>query len=170
MLWSSNEIPHAHIRGAARMQTPNVGEVRLTTSEGESFSGRLVSVGQGKVWLNVEPLGKLAFDVARVKEVAKPTVANGAELDKGVLAVGGYAKARTDGGTLYGKVLALDSAHVTLLVDGGARVTVETARVEPAKAPVAKDQPTGKVKVKKLEYRSKPAPRPPPKPAPKPKQ
>ncbi|TAJ17999.1 MAG: hypothetical protein EPO68_08490 [Planctomycetota bacterium] len=168
MLWNSNEIPFEHIRGVARMQTPNVGDVRLTTSDGENFSGRLVSVGQGKVWLNVDPLGKLAFDIVRVKELAKPTIGDGSELDKGALAVGGYAKARTDGGTLFGKVTALDASHVTLMIDGGARVTVERARVEAAKAPAAKDETAGKVKVKKLDNRPKPAPRPAPKPAPKP--
>jgi hypothetical protein len=164
VLWNSTEIPHQHIRGAARMQTPNVGTVRLTTQEAESFTGRLLSVGQGKVWLQIDPLGKLAFDISTIQELALPSRSAGPAPVKGALTIGSWAKSLSEGGTMYGKIVALNDKTGTLQLENGARLTVDLARLEPAKPPAAKEE-TGKVKVKKSDK-----PRPVPKPKPQPRK
>lgn len=164
VLWNSTEIPHEHIRGAARMQTPNVGTVRLTTKDAETFSGRLLSVGQGKVWLQIDPLGKLAFDTSTIQELVLPSKSNSPAPVKGALTIGSWAKSISEGGTLYGKIVALNDKTGTLQLENGARLTVELARLEPAKPPAAKEE-TGKVKVKKSD-----SPRPAPKPKPQPRK
>jgi hypothetical protein len=41
-------------------------------------------------------------------------------------------RVRTPGGLFFGKVLARDDLHVTLLLDSGGRITLESNDVEPA--------------------------------------
>jgi hypothetical protein len=154
LVWASVEIPHEHIAKAERLQTPNVGSVRVVTLENEVFEGRLLSVGQGKVWLQIDPLGKLAFDASTIRELSRPEVAAKGAPKEG-FAIGSWVRAKTEGGTLYGKLISFDATQATLMLENGARISVTGAPLEVARAPLSKEAPA-KTKVQKPRAAPKP--------------
>jgi len=115
------------IDGAERMVTPTVGVVRVVLTSGEIFDGRLYAVGQGQVWIETD-FGRLALSGHRVREIDTVVLEKQAKEVEQLPRM----RVRTPGGLFFGKVLARDDVHVTLLLDSGGRITLESNDVEPA--------------------------------------
>jgi hypothetical protein len=126
-LWGAAAIPMDAIDGPERMVTPAVGMVRVVLTSGQIFDGRLYAVGQGQVWLETD-FGRLSLPGSRVRTIDVVV------LEKQAKAVEALPRmrVRTPGGLFFGKVLARDDVHVTLLLDSGGRITLESNDVEPA--------------------------------------
>ena len=114
--------------------TPNVGNVRVVLKGGEAFDGRLHSVGQGKIMLDTK-MGRMAVDARRADRVDRITD------DRSVLrgpattaSTSGLkrVKVRTDGGVFYGHLVSREGKRVTLLMDEGFRITLESDDVTEA--------------------------------------
>jgi hypothetical protein len=126
-VWGSTAIPMEAIDGAERMVTPTVGVVRVVLTSGEIFDGRLYAVGQGQVWIETD-FGRLALSGHRVREIDTVVLEKQAKEVEQLPRM----RVRTPGGLFFGKVLARDDVHVTLLLDSGGRITLESNDVEPA--------------------------------------
>ncbi len=126
-VWSTAAIPMDAIDGSDRIVTPEVGMVRVVLTSGQIFDGRLYAVGQGQVWLETD-FGRLALAGKRVRAIDAIVLEKQA---KDVEALP-RMRVRTPGGLFFGKVLARDDVHVTLLLDSGGRITLESNDVEPA--------------------------------------
>jgi len=126
-LWSAAAIPMDAIDGSERLVTPAVGMVRVVLTSGQIFDGRLYAVGQGQVWLETD-FGRLALAGKHVRSIDAVILEKQA---KDVEALP-RMRVRTPGGLFFGKVLARDDLHVTLLLDSGGRITLESNDVEPA--------------------------------------
>jgi len=126
-IWNANVVPMEALDSDTRMVTPGVGPVRVILKSGEIFDGRLYAVGQGQVWLETD-IGRLAIsarNVLRIDQVSS---------DKDQKAVESLPRmrVRTPGGLFFGKVISRDERHVTLMLEGGGRITLESTDVEPA--------------------------------------
>jgi len=110
-----------------RVVTPAVGSVRVVLKTGEIFDGRLYAVGQGQVWLETD-IGRLALIAKHVLRIDQSFA------DKEAKAVDllPRMRVRTPGGLFFGKVLSRDEHHVTLRLDGGGRITLESTDIEAA--------------------------------------
>ncbi len=117
--------------------TPNVGNVRVIFDGGESIDGRLHGVGAGKVILDTK-LGRMTLDSDRTERIDRLGGGRRAELrspsdsfasTKGLDRV----KVRAAGGVFYGHLVSRDGDRVTLMLDDGVRVTLESNEVEAAK-------------------------------------
>ena len=107
--------------------TPAVGNVRVVLKTGEIFDGRLYAVGQGQVWLEME-IGRLALSAKSVLRIDQSF----SDKDAKALDSLPRMRVRTPGGLFFGKVLSRDEHHVTLRLEGGGRITLESTDVEPA--------------------------------------
>lgn len=134
-IWEGKTVPLDAIEKSVRLLTPLVGRVRILIHGGEVFEGRLYAVGQSHLWIDTD-LGRMALEarqMAHIQHLSSPdgTPVLGAvgsqELD-GLPRV----RVRTLGGVLYGRLIGRESATVTLVTDGGARITVESREIEPA--------------------------------------
>lgn len=129
LIWTGSAIPMEQIDSAARVQTPAVGVVRATMISGEVFEGRLVAVGESRIWVDVGS-GRLGLDGNRLETIdrlAEPEA--DAELE--TVTPGQRVRVRTPGGVLYGKVRSVVGEEVTLLTDKGGRITLVNPVIEP---------------------------------------
>ena len=126
-VWGAATVPMELIHGQERMVTPTVGVVRVVLTTGEIFDGRLYAVGEGQVWLETD-IGRLALNGTRVRDIGVVVLEKQA---KDVEALP-RMRVRTPGGLFFGKVLARDDQSVTLLLDNGGRIRLESNDVEPA--------------------------------------
>jgi hypothetical protein len=134
-VWDGHTIPLDAVDKDARLLTPQVGRVRVTIHGGEIFEGRLYAVGEKQIWLDTD-LGRMALvsqQVALIQQLSSPDGtpvlgADGSQLLAGLPRV----RVRTLGGPLYGKVIGRDERTLTLITDGGARITVDGTAFEPA--------------------------------------
>jgi hypothetical protein len=126
-IWNSDVVPMNLLDAETRIVTPGVGSVRVVMKTGEIFDGRLYAVGQGQVWLEME-IGRLALSAKGVLRIDQSFS------DKDAKAVDSLPRmrVRTPGGLFFGKVISRDEHHVTLLMEGGGRITLESTDVEPA--------------------------------------
>lgn len=130
LIWRGSEVPLEALRTPARTLMPKVGQVRVFTTAGDVFDGRLYAVGQNRVWLDAAP-GRIGLDgdlVERI-EVLPPeqagTTAGGAPI-----AGGKQVRARVAGGVLYGRILKSSGESVTLALEDGGRVIVQAGDIE----------------------------------------
>lgn len=126
-IWNSDVIPMDMLDAETRIVTPAVGSVRVVMKSGELFDGKLYAVGQGQVWLDME-IGRLALSARSVLRIDQAV----SEKDTKALEALPRMRVRTPGGLFYGKVLSRDENHVTLRLEGGGRITLESTDVEPA--------------------------------------
>jgi hypothetical protein len=126
-IWGAETIPMDEIDGPERIVTPAVGMVRVVLTSGQIFDGRLYAVGQGQVWLETD-FGRLALAGKRVRAIDVVILEKQAKVVESLPRM----RVRTPGGLFFGKVLARDDVHVTLLLDSGGRITLESNDVEPA--------------------------------------
>jgi len=132
MIWRDTSVPMEAIRHPARIMTPRVGQVRVRLDSGESLEGRLYAVGQNRVWIEGD-MGRLGIDGDRVEslEPIHTEVAHNASFDPTTIGSGQRVRVQVPGGVLYGRVLSVVDEHVTLVTDGGARVTLDSPDIEP---------------------------------------
>ncbi|MBL8860931.1 MAG: hypothetical protein JNK02_02880 [Planctomycetes bacterium] len=126
-IWEGATIPVEAISGGLRLETPAVGLVRVRLADGERIEGRLVALGQGRVWIRTEG-GTLEVERDRLRaleQIAERAAPGGPEAPR-------RQRVRTAGGVFYGRVLARDGRTVTLVTDAGTRVSVEADEVSDA--------------------------------------
>ena len=108
--------------------TPNVGNVRVVLKGGEAIDGRLHSVGQHKIMLDTE-MGRMAVDSRRAERVdrlndgqpnlrAPSKTASTSGLKR--------VKVRAKGGVFYGYLVSRKGDRVTLLMDEGFKITLQS--------------------------------------------
>ncbi|MAF67052.1 MAG: hypothetical protein CMJ84_15520 [Planctomycetes bacterium] len=134
-LWPTADIPLGRVDDERRLLTPKVGRVRVNLLDGAVFEGRLIAVGEGKVWLELDAgrLAVMGWQVERVEHLLSPegTPAMGTPGSERLAGLP-QVRVRTPGGVFYGKLLAHDDDRVTLITAEGARVTLDDAEVSPA--------------------------------------
>ena len=132
--WRFKSVPSRKFNDDHMVFTPNVGAVRVVLKGGEAFDGRLHSVGQGKIMLDTK-MGRMAVDARRADRVDRITD------DRSVLrgpatmtSTSGLkrVKVKTDGGVFYGHLVSREGKRVTLLMDEGFRITLESNDVTEA--------------------------------------
>jgi hypothetical protein len=133
-LWTSAAIPFDAIGAESMLRTPSVGAVRVMLKNGEHFQGRLYSVGQGEVRMDIA-LGRMSVDYSDVSEIVqimeadltkKP--ANGMpEETAGLL----YVTAKVPGGYITGWLVQRAEGKLTLITAEAKKVTVEDDGFEP---------------------------------------
>lgn len=132
--WRFKSVPSRKFNDESMVFTPNVGNVRVVLKGGEAFDGRLHSVGQGKIMLDTK-MGRMAVDARRADRVDRITD------DRSVLrgpatttSTSGLkrVKVRTDGGVFYGHLVSREGKRVTILMDEGFRITLESDDVTEA--------------------------------------
>ena len=133
LIWRGSEVPLEAVHAPAKTLMPRVGNVRVFTTAGDVFDGRLYAVGQNRVWLDAEP-GRIGLDGERVEkiEVLGPpatgvqTSGTSTTKDAGKKRV----RVRVPGGMLYGSVLKAEGDEVILALDDGGRVRVKAGDLE----------------------------------------
>ena len=124
--WSGATVPMGAVRGSRVLLTPNVGDVRLYFKNGETFQGRLHSVGDGDVVLETK-LGRMTFDGSRIQRIENLMGSNASASDPNQVDLSTLDKVRvqTRGGYIVGYLLSQEGDRVTLITEEGGRVTVE---------------------------------------------
>lgn len=133
VVWRGEEVPFDMIASVAKIWTPQVGRVRVTTRRGEVFEGRLTAVGKRRVWLGGE-FGEMALDGDTVGQVERMPdhVRTDAPGDL-ASATGKRVKATSPGGTFEGMVLSVSGSQVTIVTDSGGRITLNEPTIEPVR-------------------------------------
>ncbi len=132
LIWRGTEVPLEAMKAPAKTVMPRVGQVRVFTTTGDVFDGRLYAVGQNRVWLDTEP-GRVGLDGDKVERIeVLPALPEGTKTsgDPSLIAGAKRARVRVPGGMLYGKVLKVEGEDVTLALDQGGRVRVKASELE----------------------------------------
>lgn len=137
-VWSKRTVPRKEVSGDKFLLTPNVGNVRIIFDGGESIDGRLHGVGDQKIILDTK-LGRMTLDGRRADRIDRLGGGKRAELrspsdsyasTKGLDRV----KVRAPGGVFYGFLVSQTDEKVTLMLDSGVRVTLNSTEVETDRA------------------------------------
>jgi hypothetical protein len=131
LIWRGSEVPLEAVRAPVRTLMPKVGQVRVFTTSGDVFDGRLYAVGQNRVWVDAAP-GRIGLDGELVEriEVLPPEQQTGAVADGAPVAGGKQVRARVAGGVLYGRILKSSGDSVMLALEDGGRVIVRAGDIE----------------------------------------
>lgn len=132
--WRFKSVPSRKFNDDSMIFTPNVGNVRVVLKGGEAFDGRLHSVGQGKIMLDTK-MGRMAVDARRADRVDRIT--DDRSTLRGPATTTSTAglkrvKVKTDGGVFYGHLVSREGKRVTILMDEGFRITLESDDVTEA--------------------------------------
>ena len=130
LIWRGSEVPLEALKAPAKTIMPRVGNVRVFTTSGDVFEGRLYAVGQNRVWLDTTP-GRVGLDGDRVQriDVLPPEETQVASSDLSQIGKS-RVRVRVPGGLLYGSVLKAEGDEVTLALDDGGRVRVKADDVQ----------------------------------------
>lgn len=130
LIWRGSEVPLEALKAPAKTIMPRVGNVRVFTTSGDVFEGRLYAVGQNRVWLDTTP-GRVGLDGDRVQriDVLPPEESQVASSDLSQIGKS-RVRVRVPGGLLYGSVLKAEGDEVTLALDDGGRVRVKAGDVQ----------------------------------------
>ena len=137
-VWSKRTVPRKEVSGDKFILTPNVGNVRIIFDGGEFIDGRLHGVGDQRIVLDTK-LGRMTLDGRRADRIDRLGGGKRAELrspsdsyasTKGLDRV----KVRAAGGIFYGFLIAQTDEKVTLMLDSGVRVTLNSTEVETDRA------------------------------------
>ncbi len=133
-LWTAQAIPFDSIGAESMLRTPAVGAVRVLLKNGEHLQGRLYSVGQGHVSMDVA-LGRMSVDYSDVSDIVqiletdltkKPS--NGLpEETAGLL----YVTAKVPGGYLTGWLVQRTEGKLTLITAQAKKITIDDEGFEP---------------------------------------
>ncbi|MGD2019110.1 MAG: hypothetical protein PVJ89_13395, partial [Planctomycetota bacterium] len=126
--WRFKSVPRRKFDAEDMVYTPNVGNVRVVLKGGEAIDGRLHSVGQHKIMLDTE-MGRMAVDSRRAERVdrlndgqpnlrAPSKTASTSGLKR--------VKVRAKGGVFYGYLVSRKGDRVTLLMDEGFKITLQS--------------------------------------------
>lgn len=131
VIWRGTAVPMEAVASPARVIMPEVGSVRVFMHSSEVFEGRLVAMGQNRVEVETE-LGRMGLVGERVERVERLHL-DPLEFEGGLhdAARGDLVRAKTVGGVLYGRVLNRKGNQVTLITDGGGKVTLTDPVIEP---------------------------------------
>jgi len=129
MIWRGATLPLEAVKAPARTMMPRVGNVRVFTTSGDVFEGRLYAVGQNRVWIDAAP-GRIGLDGDRVERIELLPASMQPNANGETAAAGKRVRVRVPGGLLFGRVLKVDGEDVTLLLDDGGKVRVKSADVE----------------------------------------
>lgn len=131
-IWPHSTVPESEVGGAAFVLTPNVGDVRVVLDGGETIDGRLHGVGQNRIVLDTR-LGRLSIDGRRASRIDR-FGRKATRPSTGVVNTKGLDMVRVmaDGGIFQGHLLSRENGRVTLLLEQGMRITLESDVVEPA--------------------------------------
>ena len=128
-LWPGIDPPLDQFAREHRLLTPRVGRVRIVLDDDELFEGRLYAIGENRLWIDTT-VGRIAFPEGRIADVQRisggPRTAGSSTEVAGLERVG----VRVPGGTLYGRLVKREGDRVTIVPDGGGRMTLEGATVE----------------------------------------
>lgn len=131
-IWPHSTVPKDKVGDATFVLTPNVGEVRVVFDGGETIDGRLHGVGQNRIVLDTR-LGRLTLDGRRADRIdsfgrksTRPST--GLVNTKGLDLV----RVKAEGGIFQGHLLSRENGKVTLLLEQGMRITLESDDVKPA--------------------------------------
>jgi len=133
-LWTERDIPYEAIAAESMLRTPRVGAVRVLLKNGEHFQGRLHSVGQGHVRMDLS-LGRMSLDYAEVRELVQIVEADLTKKPSGGLPeeTAGlmYVTAKVPGGSLTGWLVQRTDGKLTLITEQAKKVTFEDQGFEP---------------------------------------
>jgi hypothetical protein len=90
-------------------------------------------VGQGNVWIDTK-LGRLGLSAAQMRSVERVGHEGPSMPRSTKYAIGEFVRARTPGGPIYGKIVAVDGERVTLVMDQGGKIMLESPVLEPVKS------------------------------------
>ena len=132
VLWRHRTVPKAKMDDDTFTLTPNVGRVRVIFARGESIDGRLHGVGQNKIVVDTK-LGRISLDARRAERIdrlgsSKRVLAAEEDSTRGLEKV----RVKAPGGTFEGHLIAREGNRVTLRLDKGVRITLESDDVQPA--------------------------------------
>ena len=130
MIWRSPEPTMSALDAPVKVLMPRVGDVRVIMTSGKSFEGKLVAMGQQRVWIDSN-LGRMGLEgsrVDRIERLASEPVGPGEIVE---VARGDLVRVKALGGVLYGRVITKKGSQVILVTDGGGRVTLTDPEVEP---------------------------------------
>ena len=131
-IWPHSTVPKGKLAQDSFVLTPHVGDVRVVFDGGETIDGRLHGVGQNRIVLDTR-LGRLTLDGRRADRIDRfgrkskqpPTgLVNTKGLD--------LVRVKADGGVFQGHLLSRENGKVTLLLEQGMRITLESDDVQPA--------------------------------------
>ena len=107
------------------MLTPKVGGVRVILNDGELFEGALYSLGAGRAVLQTE-VGRLILEAEQIDNVVQLHPMDQPELNAREVAMGDRVRVATAGGFLVGRVLKQDEEQLVLVLDSGARISLDS--------------------------------------------
>jgi len=129
LIWRGATLPLEAVKAPARTMMPRVGNVRVFTTSGDVFDGRLYAVGQNRVWIDAGP-GRIGLDGDRVERIEILPAGNLAQGGSEEATAGKRVRVRVPGGLLFGRVLKVDGEDVTLQLDEGGKVRVKSSEIE----------------------------------------
>jgi hypothetical protein len=133
-LYMGTELPTQEIQGSRRLSTPQVGHVRVELLSGESYQGKLHSVGMGCVWIDLE-LGRMRMEARELRQIDKlPTLSKASALEQAIVGLP-QVRVRTPGGSIDGWLVSRTDDKVTLVTASAQRLVLESREVEPLASP-----------------------------------
>jgi hypothetical protein len=133
-LYMGTQVPTQEIQGTRRVSTPQVGHVRAELLSGESYQGKLHSVGMGCVWIDLE-LGRMRLEARELRQLDKlPTLSKASAFEQAILGLP-QVRVRTPGGSIDGWLVSRTEDKVTLVTASAQRLVLESREVEPLASP-----------------------------------
>lgn len=125
------DVPLEAMRGAKRLLTPKVGEVRVLLLSGETFEGRLHALGEGGAWLDTD-LGRMLLHASQVRDIEAlaSTRAEAGPKPSG-LDQSPRVRVACAGGVFTGALVSRQGDEVVLATDEGSRIKLKALKVEP---------------------------------------
>ncbi|MEM9799886.1 MAG: hypothetical protein AAGA20_06135 [Planctomycetota bacterium] len=126
--WQHKSVPKGKFDAQRMVMTPNVGSVRVVFHGGETIDGRLHAVGQNKIVVDTK-MGRMTLDARRTERVDRLTGATRtlrSPSQTGSTAGLKRVRVRAKGGTFYGFLVSEGEGKVTLLLDEGFKITLES--------------------------------------------
>ncbi|MHC4377562.1 MAG: hypothetical protein ACYS26_13250 [Planctomycetota bacterium] len=125
-IWNFEVLPPLEAAHSEHeMLTPKVGGVRVILNDGELFEGALYSLGAGRAVLQTE-VGRLILEAAQIDNVVQLHPMDEPELNAREVAMGDRVRVATAGGFLVGRVLKQDDDQLVLVLDSGARISLDS--------------------------------------------
>lgn len=124
-IWNFEVLPPLEAAHSEHeMLTPKVGGVRVILTDGELFEGALYSLGAGRAVLQTE-VGRLVLEAEQINNVVQLDPRDELSLNAREVALGDRVRVATAGGFLIGRVLKQDEDRLVLVLDSGARVSLD---------------------------------------------
>jgi hypothetical protein len=124
-IWNFEALPPIEAAHSEQeLLTPKVGGVRAILNDGELFEGALYSMGAGRAVLQTD-VGRLVLEADQIDRLVQLHPTERPELNAREVAMGDRVRVATSGGFLVGRVLKQDEERLVLVLDSGARVSLD---------------------------------------------